>query len=152
EGTTAIQANDLVGRKTTRDGGRTARAIAEQIAQTEKELSAQGNALATHYAQRLRAAREAFVEVVDFVVNNAAAKPAAVFAGSVPYLMLGGNVMAGWQMGRALLVAQRKLTAGGSDAGFMNAKIATATFYADHILTKARSLRDSIVEGGESAT
>ena len=49
----------------------------------------------------------------------------AVFAGSVPYLMLAGNLMAGWQMARALLVAESKL-AGGQDAEFMKAKIATA--------------------------
>src|SRR5690606_22705792 len=70
EGTTAIQANDLVGRKTARDGGQTALAIAAQIAKTEAELAAGGSADAKAVAQRLAAAREAFAEVVKFVAGG----------------------------------------------------------------------------------
>jgi hypothetical protein len=155
EGTTAIQANDLVGRKTSRDGGQTARAIAGQIEVTETELRAQGGAAALAVAKRLQAARLALLDVVDFVAGNTKASPNAVFAGSVPYLMLAGNVVAGWQMARALLVAEQALASG--DAGdfgadFMRAKITTARFYADHLLTKAPGIRDSIVEGAESVT
>ena len=150
EGTTAIQANDLVGRKTSRDGGQMAKAIAAQIEKTEGELTASGTAAALAVAQRLAAARAAFLEVVDFVAGNTKAQPNAVFAGSVPYLMLAGNLVAGWQMGRALLVAQAKAAAG-EDLAFMQAKVATARFYAEHILVKASGLRDAIVHGGESA-
>lgn len=146
EGTTAIQANDLVGRKTARDGGRTARAIAAQIEQTEQALVAAGSEAAKSMAQRLTAARRAFLDVVDFVVVGAKGQPNAVYAGSVKYLMLAGNLVAGWQMGRALLAAEKRLAAG-EDAEFMRAKIATARFYADHILTQAPGLRDAIVEG-----
>ena len=153
EGTTAIQANDLVGRKTSRDGGQTARAIAGQIEVTETELRAQGGAAALAVAKRLQAARLALLDVIDFVAGNSKASPNAVFAGSVPYLMLAGNVVAGWQMARALLVAEQALASG--DAGdfgadFMHAKITTARFYADHLLTKAPGIRDSIVEGADS--
>jgi len=151
EGTTAIQANDLVGRKTARDGGQTAKALAAQVAQTESELTASGNADAQAVARRLKAAREAFVDVVDFVAGNTKAYPNDVFAGSVPYLMLAGNLMAGWQMGRALLVALSP-QAQAQDAAFMLAKVTTARFYADHILSKAPGLRDSIVEGAGSVT
>ena len=151
EGTTAIQANDLVGRKTARDGGQTAKAIAKQIETTEAELMKQGSADALAVAKRLKTAREAFVDVVDFVAGQTKASPNAVFAGSVPYLMLAGNLMAGWQLARALLVAQIEL-ARGEDAGFMQAKITTARFYADHILNQAGGIRDSIVEGFESVT
>jgi 3-(methylthio)propanoyl-CoA dehydrogenase len=119
EGTTAIQANDLVGRKTSRDGGQTAKAIAAQIAQTETHSHASGSDVAKAVATRLQAAREAFLQVVDFV---------------------------GWQMGRALLVAE-KLQASG-DAAFMRTKINTARFYADHILSKVPGLAISILEGG----
>jgi hypothetical protein len=95
------------------------------------------------------------LEVVDFVAGNTKASPNAVFAGSVPYLMLAGNVVAGWQMARALLVAEQALANG--DAGdfgsdFMRAKIITARFYADHLLTKAPGIRDSIVDGADSVT
>ncbi len=149
EGTTAIQANDLVGRKTGRDGGQTAKAIAAQIEKTEAALNQHGSANAKAMAARLKAAREAFLNVVDFVVGGSKSSPNAVFAGSVPYLMLTGNLMAGWQMARALLVAEDAL-AKGEDAAFMQAKITTARFYADHILVKVPSMRDSIVQGADS--
>jgi 3-(methylthio)propanoyl-CoA dehydrogenase len=151
EGTTAIQANDLIGRKTGRDGGQTAKGIAAQIANTEADLLKSGSANAKAMAVRLKAAREAFLNVVDFVVAGAKASPNAVFAGSVPYLMLTGNLVAGWQMARALLVAEAEL-AKGNDAVFMQSKITTARFYADHILTKVPGMRDSIVDGADSVT
>jgi len=151
EGTTAIQANDLIGRKTGRDGGQTAKGIAAQIANTEADLLKSGSANAKAMAARLKAAREAFLNVVDFVVAGAKASPNAVFAGSVPYLMLTGNLVAGWQMARALLVAEAEL-AKGNDAVFMQSKITTARFYADHILVKVPGMRDSIVDGADSVT
>ena len=149
EGTTAIQANDLVGRKTARDGGQTARGIAAQIEATENELREQGSDDALAVAKRLTAARLAFVDVVGFVADNNRTQPNAVFAGSVPYLMLAGNVVAGWQLARSLLVAQEQLALG-VDTAFMQAKITTARFYADHLLTKVPGMRDSIVEGADS--
>ncbi len=156
EGTTAIQANDLVGRKTARDGGRTAKAIAGQIEQTESELGAQGGDAARAVRKRLSAARAAFVDVVEFVVANSKSLPNAAFAGSVPYLMLAGNMVAGWQLARSLLVAEDLLRNNGGGAGedsaFLQAKITTAQFYAEHILAKAPGLRDSIVEGAGSVT
>ena len=151
EGTTAIQANDLVGRKTARDGGQLAKAVAAQIEQTEAELQASGTADAQAVARRLAAARQAFLDAVDFMAANTKANPNAAFAGSVPYLMLAGNLVAGWQMGRALLVAQQ-LSSKGQDQAFMQAKIATARFYAEHILVKAPAQRDAIVEGAASVT
>lgn len=151
EGTTAIQANDLVGRKTSRDGGQLARAIAGQIEATEGLLAARDSAAAKSVLKRLRAAREAYLEVVDFIVREAKSNPNAAFAGSVPYLMLAGNLVAGWQLARALIVAEDKLAAG-EDADFMAAKIATARFYAEHILSRAGAARDAIVEGAESVT
>ncbi len=151
EGTTAIQANDLVGRKTARDGGQTAKALAAQIEATEALLIQSGSADALAVAKRLKVARESFLDVVNFVAANTRTSPNAVFAGSVPYLMLAGNLMAGWQLARALLVAQDEL-AQGVDAPFMKAKITTARFYADHLLTKAPGIRDAIIEGFESVT
>ena len=151
EGTTAIQANDLVGRKTARDGGKIAKGLAAQVEATEALLLASGSADALAVAKRLKAAREAFLEVVDFVATHTRSQPNAVFSGSVPYLMLAGNLMAGWQLGRSLLIAQDELAAG-VDAPFMQAKITTARFYADHLLTRVPGLRDAIVEGADSVT
>ncbi len=153
EGTTAIQANDLVGRKTARDGGQTAKAICAQIEITEKALLVQApsSKACGAVAKQLGAARKALIEVIDFVAGNTKASPNAVFAGSVPYLMLAGNVVAGWQLGRSLLVAEAEL-AKGNDVAFMQAKINTAQFYAEHILSKVEGIKNSIVDGADSVT
>jgi alkylation response protein AidB-like acyl-CoA dehydrogenase len=149
EGTTAIQANDLVGRKTARDGGQTALAIAAHIAATEQQLAKRDHAAAQSMAKRLKAAREAFEQVVAFIAGNASSNPNVAFAGSVPYLMLSGNLMSGWQLGRSLLAALDELTQG-HDTEFMKAKISTAHVYAEHILTQVPGIRDSILTGGDS--
>ncbi|HEX6019036.1 MAG TPA: acyl-CoA dehydrogenase [Burkholderiaceae bacterium] len=151
EGTTAIQANDLVGRKTMRDGGEVARAVAAQIEVTEGELAKSGSEHAAAMLKRLRAARLAFADVVGYVVDKGKSDPNAAFAGSVPYLMLGGNLVAGWQMARALLAAERRL-ADGEQAEFLRAKVQTARFYADHLLTRVPGLRDSVVDGAAGVT
>jgi 3-(methylthio)propanoyl-CoA dehydrogenase len=151
EGTTAIQANDLVGRKTARDGGQGARAIAAQIEVTEAALAQRSDAACQTMAKRLRAGRIAFVDAVDFIAGASKGSPNAAYAGSVPYLMLAGTVVCGWQMARALMAAQDRLSEG-VDAEFMRAKIVTCQFYADHILNKASGLRDSIVDGADAVT
>jgi len=148
EGTTAIQANDLVGRKTMRDGGKVARAIAGRIAETVAELGRRDSLPARAMARRLDAARKAFEEVVDFITRDVS--PNARYAGSVPYLMLAGTLISGWQLARALAVAEDQLAKGEGDAAFLQAKVATAHFHAEHLLTKLPGLRDSIVEGGDS--
>jgi len=149
EGTTAIQANDLVGRKTVRDGGATAKAIAAEVAEIEAALAARDSQECQGMAKRLKSAREAFLEAVDFVLANAKTKPNEVFAGSVPYLYLTATLVAGWQMARALMIAEDKL-ATGEEADFMTAKIATTSFYGDHILPRTLAWRDAIVNGGAS--
>ena len=149
EGTTAIQANDLVGRKTARDGGKGAKAIAAQVEATEAALAKSGSADAQAVGRRLASARQAFVEVVDFIAGASRSDPNAVYAGSVPYLLLAGNLVAGWQLARSLLAAEQHRA---EDPAFMQAKIATARFYAEHILTRAPGQRDAIVDGAASVT
>jgi len=150
EGTTAIQANDLVGRKTARDAGKTAKGIIAQIRKTESELGKfeQGDLAAIR--NQLAAGSKALEEVVDFVVANAKVDIRAVYAGSVLYLKLAGTVVAGWNMARAALAAQARIAAGDTDP-FYTAKISTARFYADHILSLAPALRNSIVNGAVGA-
>jgi hypothetical protein len=147
EGTTAIQANDLVGRKTVRDGGTVAKAILEQVRETEVQLAeAEGDDLKAIHRQ-LALGSDALEQVVDYVVSNVKSDIKGVFAGSVTYLKLAGIVLGGWQMARAALVAQRKLDAGEGDAAFYRAKLTTARFFADHFLSQAPGLRHSIVDG-----
>jgi alkylation response protein AidB-like acyl-CoA dehydrogenase len=147
EGTTAIQANDLVGRKTVRDGGAVARAILAQVRATEAQLADVQDADLAAIRTQLAAGSAALEAVVDYVVANAKADVRAVFAGSVLYLKLAGVVLGGWQMARAALVARGKLDSGAGDAAFYRAKIATARFFADHILAQADGLRHAIVAG-----
>jgi 3-(methylthio)propanoyl-CoA dehydrogenase len=151
EGTTAIQSNDLVGRKTGRDGGEAAKALAARIGETEAELMASNTPAALSMGRQLGLARQAYMEVVEFIAANARSNPNAAYAGSVPYLMLAGNLMAGWQMGRALLAAQSSMGEGGDFSDdFLRNKIITARFYAEHILVKVGGLRDAIVAGADS--
>ncbi len=147
EGTTAIQANDLVGRKTVRDGGATAKAILAQVRQTEAELESASAGDLAAIRNQLAAGSRALEEVVEYIVANVKSDIKAVFAGSVPYLKMAGIVLCGWQMARAALIAQKKLDAGEGDARFYQAKIATARFFADHLLSQASSYRAAIVGG-----
>jgi alkylation response protein AidB-like acyl-CoA dehydrogenase len=143
EGTTAIQANDLLGRKTLRDGGATAGRIAAMIALTEQDLQ-QGSSVAQDIAARLGSARQDFQAVVAHLLTSS---PNQAYAGAVPYLMLAGNLVAGWQMARAVLVAE---AAQDCDHAFMSAKIATAHFYAHHILTETGLQRSRVIDGAAS--
>jgi alkylation response protein AidB-like acyl-CoA dehydrogenase len=151
EGTTAIQANDLIGRKTARDGGATAIAIIGQVRATAAELAGEQGADLAAIRHALAAGSNAFEAAVEFIVANSRSDVRAVFAGSVPYLRLAGIVLCGWQMARAAQAATRLLAQGGGDESFLKAKIATARFYADHILVQAAGLSASIVNGAPGA-
>jgi alkylation response protein AidB-like acyl-CoA dehydrogenase len=146
EGTTAIQANDLIGRKTLRDGGAVAQAIGQQIEHTEAKLEASGTAEAKIMLEKLRLARQSLEKVILYILMNTKTDIKAVFAGSVTYLQVCGLTLAGWQMARALLSAQNHLA---EDPEFYSAKIATAQFYAQHLLTQAPGLATAILEGGK---
>jgi acyl-CoA dehydrogenase len=147
EGTTAIQSNDLVGRKMAREGGATAKEVIKAMRSVEAELAqAQGEDMAAIRAA-LAAGITAIEDCVAWIVATYAPDIKAVHAGSVPFLKLMGIVSGGWQMARAALVAQKKLAAKEGDASFCQAKIATARFYADHVLAQAPGLRNTVVRG-----
>jgi alkylation response protein AidB-like acyl-CoA dehydrogenase len=147
EGTTAIQANDLVGRKTVRDGGAVAKALVAQVRDTQAQAAAAKGEHFKAIARELAEGANALEAVVEYVVANTKSDIKAVFSGSVLYLKLAGIVLGGWQMARAALVAQQKLDAGEGDAAFYGAKIVTARFFADHVLSQAGGLRTAIVDG-----
>ncbi|UHL65168.1 acyl-CoA dehydrogenase [Paralcaligenes sp. KSB-10] len=150
EGTTAIQANDFVGRKTLRDGGAVAKALAKEMRATVAELEA-ARAGADRpgldlIARRLGLAVDAYERAVDYVLANAKESLRAVFLGSVPYLMLSGTVLAGWQMARAALASCRHIESGSTDRYYAQ-KFATSVFYAAHILPRAEALSTALLEG-----
>jgi alkylation response protein AidB-like acyl-CoA dehydrogenase len=145
EGTTAIQANDIVGRKTLRDKGAVAKALCAQIAATEQYLAAHDNEDCAAMRQALQQGRLALESTIDFVVANGKSEPKTVYAGAVSYLKLAGIVLCGWQMARALMVALDKMD---SDPAFFSAKRVTARFYAESVLTQAEGLAQSIRQSG----
>jgi hypothetical protein len=147
EGTTAIQANDLVGRKTLRDGGELAKNLLGQVTATAAELIGSGNTELVAIGQRLAAASGDLKSIVEYIAANGKSDIKAAFAGSVPYLKIAGIVFGGWQMARAAKIATAKLAEGGGDASFYKAKIATARFFADHYLSTSSAARIAIVEG-----
>ena len=145
EGTTGIQANDLVGRKIAREGGATAKAWLEHLEVFDAELAKSGNADVKAIRGALAAGAAAVGQSVDYIVAHAGKDVMATFAGAVPFLKLVGVVAGGWQMARAALAAEKKL--GSGDKAFFEAKLATARFYADQVLVQAPALRDTVVKG-----
>ncbi len=145
EGTTAIQANDLVGRKTVRDGGAVAKALCARLAATEQDLLALGqeDGLVMHDA--LQQGRLALEATIDYLVANARTQVKPVYAGAVNYLRLAGLVLGGWQLARALLVALERRE---QDPGFFDAKRVTARFYAEALLPQAQALAASVRTSG----
>ncbi|MEY4481564.1 MAG: hypothetical protein RIQ84_726 [Pseudomonadota bacterium] len=147
EGTTAIQANDLLGRKTYRDGGQVAKSIAELIKKTEIDLQASSSKEAKAMLKHLSAARVSFETVVDYVVANFKSDMKNVFAGGAAYLQLAGVLMSGWQMARSLLAAEKKLN---DDPLFFSAKISTAYFYAEYLMSQIPGMASAVLSGGSS--
>jgi hypothetical protein len=143
EGTTGIQAMDLVGRKIAREGGASARAWIASLKRLDAELAAPG---LESLRRQLAGGVQAVSDCVEFIV--AEKNPLSTFAGAVPFLRLMGIVAGGWQMARAALAARKELAAGSGDKSFLEAKLATALFYGDHILVQASGLRDTVVKGG----
>jgi len=147
EGTTGIQANDLIGRKIARDGGAMAQAVIKLMRSTEGDLGKAGGEDLSAIQASLSAGIGAASECVDWIVASYGADIKAVHAGSVPFLKLLGIVSGGWQMARAALVAHKRLAEGKGEKPFYEAKIKTARFYADHVLAHAPALRNVVVRG-----
>jgi 3-(methylsulfanyl)propanoyl-CoA dehydrogenase len=143
EGTTGIQAMDLVGRKIAREGGATAKAWLEELRGFDAELARSENPDVQSLRGSLAAGVRAFADCVQFIVSEKG--PHAALAGAVPFLKLAGIVAGGWQMARAALAAEKNLS---GDRSFYQAKIATARFYGEHVLVQAGGLRDTVVKGG----
>jgi alkylation response protein AidB-like acyl-CoA dehydrogenase len=142
EGTTAIQANDLIGRKIAREKGTTILAVIADMRADAVRLDGELAGI----GQRQSVAVDALERAVFWIIANYSSDPKATHAGAVPFLHLLGIVAGGWQMGRAAVIARAKI-AGGDDDPFWPAKLATTRFFADHFLTQASGLAEAIVAG-----
>jgi len=143
EGTTAIQSNDLIGRKVGRDGGAAMRAL---IAEMTRELPQSGPA-----APLGKAVAEAIAQLgesTEFVVKAMASRPDTAMAISVPYLMQAGYVISGWLMAKSAGLAAAKLQ--GQERAFYESKLQTARFYTDQVLPRALALARVVRSGAMS--
>ena len=145
EGTTAIQANDLIGRKTAKEGGKSMQQLLADIAETGAALRASGNDQLKTIAEALGDGIAALDEATQWLLANYDATPQAAHAGSVPFLKLTGIVVGAWLLARSAAIAAQRLDQ--ADAAYYTAKLATATYFAQHVVPEANSYRDAIVNG-----
>jgi 3-(methylsulfanyl)propanoyl-CoA dehydrogenase len=151
EGTTAIQANDLIGRKLARDGGAAAQMVIAQMRSLAASLGAEKNL--SDLGPEFSAAIDALEQAIRYVVENYARDIRAVSVGAVPLLKLFGIVAGGWQLLRSALIAQQRLAAApnSAEAGLYEAKISSARFYSDYLLSQAPGVAHAILRGGAGA-
>jgi hypothetical protein len=150
EGTTGIQANDLVGRKMGREEGRTALVLIAEIEKLLPLLAASSDANLEAIGSGLGAAVEHLRETVQWVAKTFPSDAAAVAAGSVYVLKLMGVTLGGWMLARGAEIASRQLQKGEGDAAFLKMKILTARFFADHVMSQSASLASAVLHGSGS--
>jgi alkylation response protein AidB-like acyl-CoA dehydrogenase len=147
EGTTGIQANDLIGRKVARDGGVAMRRLIAAMADDAATFKGHGDGALSAIATSLETALKAFSEATDWLLVAPGREAAA---SAVPYLELSGTVIGGWLMACAADAATAQLASSDADAEFLAAKRVTAHHYALHVLPEAGALRDVTVHGAST--
>ena len=150
EGTTGIQANDLIGRKIAYEKGATIKLMIAEMRAFDGELAKVSHPGIAVIRRSLSEGVAALTEATDWLMATFPHDMRAAAAGAVPFLKLFGVVAGGWQMARAALVAKRRLDEGAEDHDFYRAKIGTARFYAEHVLPLAQSCKQEIVNGSAS--
>jgi acyl-CoA dehydrogenase len=150
EGTTGIQANDLIGRKIAYEKGATIKLMIAEMRALDGELAKVTHPGIAVIRRSLSEGVAALTEATDWLLATFPHNMKATAAGAVPFLKLFGVVAGGWQMARAALIAKRRLDEGAEDYDFYRAKIGTARFYAEHVLPLAQSCKQEIVSGSTS--
>jgi hypothetical protein len=149
EGTTGIQANDLIGRKVAFEKGASASAVIQAMRDLDAPLAAGGGSVASLRAN-LQEGVDNLEAATRWLVETYPKDAKAASGVAVPYLKLFGTVAGGWMMARAALVAQAKLEDPDADRDFLEAKLATARFYCEHELPRAIPLAREVTRGAES--
>jgi acyl-CoA dehydrogenase len=150
EGTTGIQANDLVGRKVAYEKGATVKMMIAEMRALDAELAQVSHPAIAAIRQSLSEGLAALADATDWLLATFPGDAKAASAGAVPFLKLFGTVAGGWLMARAALIAKQQLDAGSEEFDFYRAKIGTARFFAEHVLPLARAYRHEIVAGSTS--
>ena len=150
EGTTGIQANDLVGRKVAFEKGATAMAVIEAMRELDGKLAvAKEDGFAAMRAN-LKETVDGLADATRWLVETYPKDAKAASGVAVPYLKLFGTVAGGWMMARAALIAREKLKQPDADRDFLEAKLATARFYCEHELPRALLLAREVTRGAAS--
>ncbi|MBV8356211.1 MAG: acyl-CoA dehydrogenase, partial [Candidatus Eremiobacteraeota bacterium] len=147
EGTTGIQSLDLIGRKLLRDMGATATKVGKQMETVARECAENSDPAVKRIGEALGKSLTVLNETSQWIGMNAMGDLHKAFACSVPYLRLWGIVAGGWQMARAAQIAASKIAATDGEAEFYRAKLATAAFYATHVLSQCAWYQRQIVDG-----
>jgi len=148
EGTTGIQANDLISRKSLREGGETLRLLTADLRGTASELRA--SSVGRGMGEALAADIDCLEQTVEWILANGRDRLADVLAGAVPFLHLLGTVCGSWQMGRAAMAAQRKLD--GSANVYYQGIIDLASFWFAHHAVHTTALGRTVRHGGSVLT
>jgi 3-(methylthio)propanoyl-CoA dehydrogenase len=147
EGTTGIQALDLVSRKVGSERGATMQAVLTDAAATAADLAASGHADLMAIGARIEAGLEALKSATSWLVETFGREPRQVAASAVPFLKLAGIVFGGIAMARAAHISARRLEDGAGDADFYRTKLKTARFYAEHVLPQSQALALTVTQG-----
>jgi acyl-CoA dehydrogenase len=150
EGTTGIQANDLIGRKVAYEKGATIKALVGEMRALDRQLASATHPAISVARRALSDGIAALEEATDWLLATYPHNMKAAAAGAVPFLKLFGTVAGGWQMARAALIAKTRLDAGAEDFDFYRGKIGTARFYAEHIMPLAQAYKQEVVNGSTS--
>ena len=150
EGTTGIQANDLVGRKVLADSGLGMQRLLKEIAEFDASLASCGTDFES-IRDAVATGRKRLEEATNWLLGKAQDEPAVVYLAAFDYLMLAGSVIGAWQMGRAAEIAHRKLASKEANADFYKAKIITARFYAEEILPRSAGYLEAATSDSSSA-
>jgi hypothetical protein len=146
EGTTAIQANDLINRKLGRDQGALAKSVLAEVKSLAARLKGSSVPELALIGKALEEAQGKTLEAVEWTLAAGAQDPRLPAAGSVPLLLLLGTTLGGYQMARAAEIAADRLDAG----DFYIAKLATAQHYAVHVLPEALALARTVTDGSKT--
>ena len=146
EGTTGIQAADLMGRKVLHDRGAALKALIGEMREVEAELR---EALPVAH-QGFLAGVDQLEAGLDWVLGHAGNDFAIAGAVAFDFLMLVGDVAGAHQMAKSALVATRRLAAGDSERSFLEAKLVTARFYLEHVLPRAAGRLAAVRAGADT--
>ncbi len=149
EGTTGIQAIDLLARKVLVDGGSALALFQSEIRDFVATLDVADVQL-QRFASALTAKLSEWEALTVGLAARAEADADEIGAASVSYLMFCGYVVLAYFWARAAALAATRVAAGTDIDGFYAAKVQTAEFYFDHVLPRTLGLQASVTAGARS--